>query len=166
MNSETLENLEPTEVFRYFREISKIPRGSGNEKGISDYLVSFAKEHHLDVVQDKTLNVIIKKQGSKGYENSPGVILQGHMDMVCEKKPEIEHDFRKDPLKLQVVDDMLYATGTTLGGDDGIAAAMGLAILASEKISHPPIELLAPHPKRRAWAGRLCWIPQIYRAGR
>ncbi len=85
MNSETLENLEPTEVFRYFREISKIPRGSGNEKGISDYLVSFAKEHHLDVVQDKALNVIIKKQGSKGYENSPGVILQGHMDMVCEK---------------------------------------------------------------------------------
>jgi len=159
MNSETLENLEPTEVFRYFREISKIPRGSGNEKGISDYLVSFAKEHHLDVVQDKALNVIIKKQGSKGYENSPGVILQGHMDMVCEKKPEIEHDFRKDPLKLQVVDDMLYATGTTLGGDDGIAVAMGLAILASEKISHPPIELLVTTSEETGMGGALVLDP-------
>ena len=139
---EVLESLEPAEVFRYFREISRIPRGSGNEKGISDYLVSFAQAHRLNVVQDKALNVIIKKPGSKGCENSPGVVLQGHMDMVCEKRPDIEHDFLKDPLKLHVVDDMLYAAGTTLGGDDGIAVAMGMAILASEEIAHPPIELL------------------------
>lgn len=159
MNDETLENLEPAEVFQYFREISKIPRGSGNEKGISDYLVSFAKEHHLEVVQDKALNVIIKKPGSRGYENSSGIVLQGHMDMVCEKRPDVEHDFLKDPLKLHVVDDMLYATGTTLGGDDGIAVAMGLAILASEEIAHPPIELLVTTSEETGMDGAMALNP-------
>lgn len=159
MNDKTLEKLEPTEVFRHFREISKIPRGSGNEKGISDYLVLFAKEHHLEAVQDKALNVIIKKPGSKGYENSPGVVLQGHMDMVCEKRPEVEHDFHKDPLNLHVVDDMLYATGTTLGGDDGIAVAMGMAVLASEKIVHPPIELLVTTSEETGMDGAMALNP-------
>lgn len=159
MYNEALENLQPNEVFKYFREISRIPRGSGNEKAISDYLVSFAKEHHLEVVQDDALNVIIKKPGSKGYENSPAVVLQGHMDMVCEKDPNSEHDFLKDGLKLHVVDDMLYATGTTLGGDDGIAVAMGLAILASEDIAHPPIELLVTTSEETGMDGALALDP-------
>ncbi len=129
-------------VFKYFSEISKIPRGSGNEKQISDYLVNEAKRLGLEVIQDETLNVIIKKPATSGYENSPGVILQGHMDMVCEKNKDTVHDFTKDEIKLRVEDDYLYATGTTLGADNGIAVAMGLAILASDDIPHPPLEIV------------------------
>lgn len=137
-----LSNLEPKSVFNYFEEISKIPRGSGNEKAISDYLVSFAKNLGLDVIQDETLNIVIKKPATKGYENAPGVILQGHMDMVCEKNKGTEHDFEKDPLKLRIDGDNIFATGTTLGADNGIAVAYGLAILASNEIEHPALELL------------------------
>lgn len=139
---EILKDLQPVEVFRYFENLSRIPRESGNEKEVSDYLVSFAKEHNLEYVQDSALNVVIKKQATPGYENSPVVVLQGHMDMVCEKNIGIEHDFTNDPLKLRIIDDMVYATGTTLGADNGIAVAMGLAILASSEYQHPAIELL------------------------
>lgn len=142
MTKGVLKNLQPAEVFRYFEELSQIPRGSGNEKEVSDYLVAFAKEHNLDVIQDEALNVIIKKKATSGYENSPAVVIQGHMDMVCEKNAATEHDFMKDPLQLRVVDDMVYATGTTLGSDNGIAIAMGLAVLASNEIAHPAIELV------------------------
>ncbi|WP_317311240.1 aminoacyl-histidine dipeptidase [Clostridium thermobutyricum] len=137
-----LSNLEPKSVFNYFEEISKIPRGSGNEKAISDYLVSFAKNLGLEVIQDETLNIVIKKPATKGYENAPGVILQGHMDMVCEKNKGTEHDFEKDPLKLRIEGDNIFATGTTLGADNGIAVAYGMAILASNEIEHPALELL------------------------
>lgn len=140
--SNILNNIEPREVFKYFGEISQIPRCSGNEKAISDYLVNFAKMHNLKVIQDDALNIIIKKPGTSGYENSQTVIIQGHMDMVCEKNKGTEHDFEKDPIKLRVLDDMLYATDTTLGGDNGIAVAYALAILASKEIPHPPIEVL------------------------
>ncbi|SHE66331.1 aminoacyl-histidine dipeptidase [Clostridium fallax] len=138
-----ISNLEPKNVFKYFEEISKIPRESGNEKGISDYLVNFAKSRGLEVIQDDMLNVIIKKPGTKGYEASPTVIIQGHMDMVCEKNSDVIHDFKKDPLKLRVEEDYIYASGTTLGGDDGIAIAYGLALLDSKNINHPPIEFVA-----------------------
>lgn len=139
---EILENLQPKEVFRYFEGLSQIPRGSGNEKAVSDYLVSFAKEYNLEYVQDTALNVVIKKKATPGYENSPIVILQGHMDMVCEKNTEIDHDFTKDSLKLRIIDDMIYATGTTLGADNGIAVAMGLALFASDTYQHPAMELV------------------------
>lgn len=142
MKDSVIKNLEPSDVFYYFEELSKIPRGSGNEKAVSDYLVDFAKSHNLEVIQDSALNVIMKKPGTSGYENSPTVVIQGHMDMVCEKDPDVVHDFFKDPIKLQVRDDYLYATGTTLGADNGIAVAMGLALIASKDIPHPPIELL------------------------
>ncbi|MBE7720999.1 MAG: aminoacyl-histidine dipeptidase [Lacrimispora celerecrescens] len=142
MGNKALVNVEPVEVFQYFEEISSIPRGSGDERRISDYLVSFAKEHKLEVIQDKALNVIIKKPGTRGYEESPGVVIQGHMDMVCEKRPDVTHDFMTDPIQLKIVGDMLYADGTTLGGDDGIAVAMGLAVLASDTLEHPPVELV------------------------
>ena len=137
-----IENPKLQLVFKYFSQISKIPRGSGNEKAISDYLVSEAKRLGLEVIQDKALNVIIKKPGTKGYENSPGVILQGHMDMVCEKNKDTVHDFTKDEIKLRVEGDYLYATGTTLGADNGIAVAMGLALLACDDTPHPPLEVL------------------------
>lgn len=142
MEDSVLRNQEPADVFFYFEELSKIPRGSGNEQAISDFLVSFAKANHLEVIQDEALNVLIKKPGTPGYENSPGVVVQGHMDMVCEKGPGVIHDFLRDAIHLKVCDDMIYATGTTLGADDGIAVAMGLALLSAEDIPHPPLELL------------------------
>ena len=137
-----IENPKLQLVFKYFSEISKIPRGSGNEKQISDYLVSEAKRLGLEVIQDEVLNVIIKKPATSGYENSPGIILQGHMDMVCEKNKDTVHDFSKDEIKLRTDGDYLYATGTTLGADNGIAVAMGLALLASDDIPHPSLEVL------------------------
>lgn len=140
--TEILKDLQPVEVWKYFEKLSQIPRGSGNEQEVSDYLIAFAKEHGLDYVQDAALNVVIKKKAAPGYENSPSVILQGHMDMVCEKNKDSEHDFTTDPLKLRILDDMIYATGTTLGADNGIAVAMGLAILASDQYLHPALELV------------------------
>ena len=110
---EILQNLQPYEVFKYFEEISNIPRGSGNEKAISDYLVNFGKNLGLETIQDKALNVIIKKPATKGYENAPTVIIQGHMDMVCEKNKDTEHDFTKDPIKLVVKGDEIYADGSS-----------------------------------------------------
>jgi len=140
--SRILENLEPKAVFRFFEDLTQIPRCSGNEKAVSDYLVNFAKDRNLEVIQDEALNVIIKKPGTRGYENAPTVILQGHMDMVCEKNKDIDHDFSKEPLKLRVEDDFVMATGTTLGADNGIAVAYALAILDSDEIPHPPLEVL------------------------
>jgi len=137
-----LKGLNPEKVFAYFEELAKIPHGSGNEKDISDYLVKFAKERELKVIQDQELNVIIKKPATKGYENAPTVIIQGHMDMVCEKNRETKHNFEKDILKLRIQEDMIYATETTLGADNGIALAFAMAILESNNIAHPPLEVL------------------------
>ena len=141
--------------FQYFEEISNIPRGSGNEKGISDYLLNFGKELGLESIQDEALNVIIKKPGTPGYENAPTVIIQGHMDMVCEKNNGVEHDFEKDPLKLRIVDDYIYATDTTLGADNGIAVAYAMAILASNDIPHPPIEVLLTTDEETGMSGAM-----------
>ena len=137
-----LENCEPKQVFYYFEEICKIPHGSGNTRQISDYLVNFAKEHGFDYVQDELNNVVIYKPATPGYENAPTVILQGHMDMVCEKRPDVEHDFTKDGLKLSVENGFVSANGTTLGGDDGIAVAYALALLDSKDLPHPALEVL------------------------
>ena len=135
-----LSNLEPKAVFHYFEEICNIPHGSSNTKAISDYCVAFAKEHGLRYIQDETNNVIIFKNGTSGYENSAPVILQGHLDMVCEKEADCDIDFLKEGIRLQLNDNIITADGTTLGGDDGIAIAYTLAILASDDIPHPPIE--------------------------
>lgn len=129
-------------VLYYFEEINKIPRGSGNEKAISDYLVNFANERNLWVHQDSANNVIIKKPASKGRENSPIVAIQGHMDMVCEKDHSTIHDFEKDPIKVIYDGDIIHADGTTLGADDGIAVAMAMTILDDNNISHPALEVI------------------------
>lgn len=131
---------ESIAIFKYFEEISKIPRGSFNEEKISNYLVEFAKEHHLEYFQDDMKNVIIYKDGTLGYENHPPVMLQGHIDMVCEKDYDYNHDFENDPLKLYVEDGYLHAKGTTLGADDGYAISYMLAILESKDIAHPPLD--------------------------
>ena len=150
-----LKDLNPQLVFKYFEEISQIPRGSGNEKAISDYLKSFGEKIGFETIQDEALNIIIRKPATKGYENCPGVILQGHMDMVCEKNKDTDHDFEKDPLKLRVIDDNIYATGTTLGADNGIAVAMGMAILASNDLEHPPIEVLVTTDEEAGMSGAM-----------
>lgn len=137
-----LSNIEPKEVFRWFYEINQHPRSSGNEKAVSDFLVKFAKDRNLEVYQDEILNVIIKKPGTPGYENSETLIIQGHMDMVCVKTDDSNHNFDTDPIEMIVEGDVMRANNTTLGGDDGIAVAYGLAILDSNEIKHPPIELL------------------------
>lgn len=150
-----LEGLQPGKVFKYFEEMSMIPRGSGNEKAISDYLVKFAQDRNLEVMQDEALNVIIKKKASKGYENAKGVIIQGHMDMVCEKTKDSDHDFTKDPIKLRIEGDNIFATDTTLGADDGIAVAYALAILDDDSISHPSLEVLITTDEERGMGGAM-----------
>lgn len=135
-----LENTAPERVFHFFEEISSIPRGSGNTKAVADYCVRFAKEHNLEVVRDELGNVIIKKKASEGFENHPPVILQGHLDMVCEKESDLEFDFTRDGLRLRLDGDLLSAEGTTLGADDGIAVAMILAVLEDESLVHPTLE--------------------------
>lgn len=137
-----LTGLQPEAVFRYFEELCGIPHGSRNTKQISDYCVEFAKQHNLRYIQDDLNNVILFKNGTKGYEASSPVILQGHLDMVCEKTAEATIDFTKDGLNLAVDGDYVYAEGTTLGGDDGIAVAYALALLDSKDIPHPPLEVL------------------------
>lgn len=115
---------------------------SNNEEKISNFLVKFAKDLNLEVYQDENLNVIIKKNGTEGYENSQSVILQGHLDMVCEKNEGKKHNFYTEPINLIIKDDYIYADGTTLGADNGIAVAYVMALLASKGISHPPLEVL------------------------
>lgn len=141
-NMNRLSHLEPRQVFRYFEEISEIPRGSGDTKRISDYCVEFAKYHGLEHYQDGLNNVIIIKEASEGCENAAPIILQGHLDMVCEKKPGSIHDFSKDGLELVVEGDFVSARDTTLCGDDGIAVAYGLALLADKDARHPRLEVI------------------------
>ena len=150
-----LQNTEPKEVFKWFYEISQVPRGSGNERAISDFLVKFAKDRNLEVHQDKAMNVIIKKPGTAGYEKAPTVIIQGHMDMVCEKDASSNHDFLKDPIKFVVKGEMLYAEKTTLGGDDGIAVAYALTVLDSKDIPHPPLEVLITTEEETGMGGAM-----------
>lgn len=137
-----MNNLKPEEVFRYFKEICQIPHGSGNVDAISDYLVAFAKEHGLWVTQDDAKNVIMIKEASAGKEESPAIMIQGHMDMVAVKEPDATIDMEKDPLQLAVDGDYIYAKDTSLGGDDGIAIAYGLALLSDESLVLPRIELV------------------------
>ncbi len=137
---EEIRNLEPSEVFRYFEEISQIPHGSENMEKITEYCLKFAEKHDLKSYSDEAGNVIIYKKGSAGFELCDPVILQGHLDMVCQKTEDSEVDFLRDGLSLYVEGDFLRAKGSTLGADNGIAVSMILAILASDTIEHPPIE--------------------------
>ncbi len=135
-----LNGLQPERVFYYFEKIASIPHGSGNISAISAYIASFAEEKGLDSVRDDPGNVIIRKPGTAGYEDKPVVILQGHMDMVCEKDEDCDLDMESEGLILQTDGSRVTAKGTTLGGDDGVAVAIMLAILESDDIAHPPIE--------------------------
>ncbi|MDO5088741.1 MAG: aminoacyl-histidine dipeptidase, partial [Leptotrichiaceae bacterium] len=142
-------------------EISKIPRNSYEEKEISDYLIKFGKEHNLECYQDEVNNVILRKKASKGYENAPGVILQGHMDMVWEKTEDSNHDFKKDSIDLIVDGNILKANKTTLGADNGIAVAMMMAIAENNDLKHGPLEFLITTSEEIDLGGALALKPEI-----
>lgn len=135
-----LNNLEPKRVFEIFEQICSIPHGSGNTKQISDFCVEFAKRNNLSVIQDELNNVIIDKPAGDGYSSHDTVVLQGHLDMVCEKEADCKKDFLKEGLDLFVDGDKIGAKGTTLGADDGIAVAIILSILERNDLSHPPLQ--------------------------
>ena len=137
-----LSDLEPKEVFRFFEEISMIPRGSGNMRGISEYVKNECEKAGAFVRVDDLLNVVAVLPATPGYEDAPAVMLQGHMDMVAEKAPDSNHDFRKDPLDLMVDGDWIKADRTTLGADDGIAVAFMLALLNDTALRHPRLECI------------------------
>ena len=128
--------LQPEDALRYFEEISAIPRGSGNEGAVARYICEVAEKAGLEATRDEANNVIVKKPASAGCENAAPVMLQGHMDMVCVKLPDCDHDFEKDPLKLKVEDGWLKAEGTTLGADNGSACAQMLALMTRKRL--PP----------------------------
>lgn len=137
-----LEGLKPCKVMRFFEEISKIPRKSGEEDKVVEYLKKFAIERNLEYYTDNYRNIVIKKEASQGKENSPAIALQAHTDMICEKLPESNHDFSKDGLELYVDGDFIRAKGTTLGADNGIGVAIILAVLNCEKIKAPKLECI------------------------
>lgn len=142
MLSDKLAGLTPASVFGFFEKICSIPHGSGNTKLISDYLVSFAKEHGIGYIQDDLNNVILFQDGTCGMEDHAPVILQGHMDMVCEQDADCLIDMQTQGLDIDHDDQWIFANGTTLGGDNGIAVAYALALLADKSIPHPPLEVI------------------------
>lgn len=155
-----LEGINPERVMYYFEEISKIPRCSHDEQRISDYLAGVGKELGLEVIQDAALNIIIKKPAYKGYKDAPIIVLQSHMDIVGEKTDGSNHDFTKDPIKLEVEGDYLLARETTLGADNGIAVAMSLAILESKDIPHPALEVLITSNEESGMTGAAALDPE------
>jgi dipeptidase D len=129
-------------MWQYFAEINKIPRPSGKEEKIRQYLIDFAKQNDLFYEIDEVGNLLIRKSATEGRETEDAVVLQSHLDMVCEKEPDVEIDFEKDAIQTEIVGDWMKAKGTTLGADDGIGLAMSMAILASKNVSHPALECL------------------------
>ena len=148
-----LAGIEPQEVFYWFEEISRIPRGSFNEKAISDYLMAFARERGFEVKQDDSWNLAIEVPATPGYENRPKILLQAHMDMVCKKDEGFDFDFTKDPLQLYVDGDWVRARHTTLGADNGSAVAMIMAVMGSKTIKHPPLQVLFTSSEEVACTG-------------
>lgn len=138
----TIKDLEPKVVWDYFYDITQIPRPSKKEEKIRAYLLDFAEKHHLEAKQDKAGNIVITKPATEGKEDAPTVILQSHIDMVCEKNSDVTHDFEKDPIETIIDGDWVKANGTTLGADNGIGVAAALAVLAAEDIAHGKIEAL------------------------
>lgn len=148
-----ISDFKPEKVFRFFEEISKIPHSSGNTGKLAEYCLSFAKDRGLTAVKDNAGNVVIYSQGTEGYENSEPVILQGHLDMVCEKNSDCDIDMYNEGVKLCTDGENIWADGTTLGADDGIAIAYILAILDSDDIPHPPIEALLTNDEEIGMVG-------------
>jgi len=154
-------HLEPKSLWKYFDEIRKIPRGSGNEKAVGDYVLKVAKDLGLKAARDKEGNVIIYKKAAPGFEKSPGVVLQGHLDMVNEKHSTSKHDFDKDPINLILDGEWLHADGTTLGADNGIGGAAALAVLEDGKLKHGPLEAVFTVDEERGLNGARALTPDL-----
>ena len=156
MAYKSVEDLRQHRVFYHFLEISKIPRQTFFEKEISDFILNWAKGLSLEVHQDEKYNLLIKKPATLGYENQKPIVIQAHIDMVCEKRPEVEHDFRKDPIKLVLEGDIL-STGnrTTLGADDGIGVSMAMAVLEDKTLKHPPVDVILTTGEEEDMSGAL-----------
>ncbi len=140
--SSLFEGLKPSLLWKHFEQILKIPHCSGNEKALGDYIISVAKDNNLAWKRDKVGNVVAEKKASAGHENAATVILQGHIDMVGEKNSDVEHDFKKDPIKAELKGEWIQATGTTLGSDNGIGLAASLAVMEDDSLEHGPLEFL------------------------
>lgn len=153
MKDRILGNTEPKEVFHYFEDLTCIPRESGNEAAVCAYLVEFAKAHGLEYQTDDAHNIIMRRSAGKGFEDRAGVILQAHMDMVCEKNAGVEHDFAKDPISFEIEGDKIIARDTTLGADDGIGVALALAILADKSREYPALEFVCTADEERGMTG-------------
>ena len=134
--------MEPKAVFEIFSQINQVPRPSKHEERISKWLQDFAASHHIECVTDEAMNVIMRVPATPGYEDHEGVILQAHMDMVCEKNGDVQHDFMTDPIQTYVDGEWLKAKGTTLGADNGIGISMALAAITDPNLQHPAIECL------------------------
>ena len=157
--SNILAHLEPKEVFRYFEELAAIPHGSGNTKQIADYCEQFAKDRGLPHARDAHDNIVIIREAAAGYETAAPVLLQGHLDMVCEKAPGCRKDMEKEGLDLAEENGWVYAKGTTLGGDDGIAVAMMLALLAEKELPAPRLECIITSDEEVGMLGAAAWQP-------
>jgi len=156
-----IENLEPKLVWKHFDEIRKIPRCSKHEEKIREYIVNFAQNQGLKTKVDHVGNVVILKPATPGMENKPTVVLQGHMDMVCEKNSDVTFDFSKDPIQLKITGDLLTANGTTLGADNGIGLAISLALLEDKTVRHGPIESLYTIDEETGLTGAFAMKPDM-----
>ncbi len=148
-----LKDLEPKLVLEYFEDLTRIPRGSGNEDQVCDYLIKFAEKNGFSWHKDHMKNLLIRVPATPGYEDHPTVIVQGHTDMVCEKNADTVHDFEKDPIKMEIEGDKIIAKETTLGADDGIGIALAMAIASDKTIPHPPLELVCTSDEERGMTG-------------
>lgn len=137
-----LTSLKPEKLWKHFSDILKIPHGSGNEAPLAEHIISLAKGWNLEWQKDKVGNVVVRKPSSPGHEQAPGVVLQAHLDMVCEKNSDVQHDFTKDPINAYFDGDWVKAKGTTLGADNGIGVAACLAVLEDRTLTHGPVECL------------------------
>ena len=142
MSTNVLCGLEPQSVFSYFEQLTRIPRGSGNEKAVSDYIIAYAEQHGYRWERDEANNVKLYAPATSGYENRKSIVLQAHLDMVCAKDPDVAFDFETQPIDIYVEDGLVKAHGTTLGADDGAGVAMILALLDDRTLPHPPVQAI------------------------
>ena len=159
--SRVTENLKPARLWYHFEEISKIPRCSKHEEKVMEYLVSFAKEKGLEVKRDKAGNLVVIKKADPGMENKPTIVIQGHVDMVCEKNKETVHDFSKDPIKLMIDGDWVTADGTTLGADNAIGVTAGMALLEETDVKTGRLELLCTFDEETGLTGAFTLDPSL-----
>ena len=163
--SEAIEGLKPVLVWKYFAEIARIPRCSGNEAAISKYIVATAKKLGLAAKSDAAGNVVARKPASMGREGVRSIVLQGHLDMVGEKNRDKVHNFEKDPIELVRKDNVMMANGTTLGADNGVAVAASLAIMEDRSLEHGPLEFLFTVDEERGLTGAKSLTGDFLRAG-